>query len=631
VPPLISTETVREAFGISPATLHNWIKTSLIPAPDTDRAYSRQTFDAILHTIRNGTDKLSARANRSLAGETRVSYPGIQDKSRKALLGSLIRAFAESGLSAAAGVWALSEAMLGFNGLLEEDWRTGPKTRMAGLLSAWLAESGEPEPPRNPFAGFDLPCRDDDLIGAFYQSVQSVASRSRLGAYYTPSALLAEIKIPAGKTVYDPCCGSGGILLGILDKNHDPALVFASDIDATALNICAVNLALFFNDRSAAPHIRRKDIVFENPAGSAPASARAGYDYIVTNPPWGSKFTRQQKKDIARRYPDLGTTETFSIALGNCLELLKPGGSLCFFLPQAFLTVAAHKNIRQKLLAARGNISLRLLGSVFRGVMSESVLLRFTACGEPLNTISITGKYGGVYSLRRGSVGAPDFIINAGADSADAAILEKIYALPHTTLGEGVSFGLGIVTGGNRRHIQSAKTPRNEAVYRGKDIFPCRFAPPECFIEFNPRIVQQAARTELYRQRKIAYRFISDRLICALDETGSLLLNSANLLVSHNYPMETIVCLFNSPVYTYIFQKKFHSKKVLQSHLRNLPLPFLSGAQHALCARICAGLSARRVSPVSARAEIDRMLAGLFHLSDDEYTMILNRTNAGPF
>ena len=494
------------------------------------------------------------------------------------------------------------------------------------VFPAWAEGCGEREPPPNPFADFELSCRDDDLIGAFYQSVQSVASRSRLGAYYTPAGLLAEIKIPAGKTVYDPCCGSGGILLGILDKNHDPAQVFASDIDGTALNICAVNLALFFNDRSAAPHIRRKDMVFEGPAGAA---ARPGYDYIVTNPPWGSKFTRQQKKDIARRYPDLGTTETFSITLGNCLELLNPGGSLCFFLPQAFLTVGAHKNIRQKLLAARGNIGLRLLGSAFRGVMSESVLLRFTADGEPLNTISITGKNGRVYSLRRGSVRAPDFIINAGADSADAAILEKIYAIPHTTLARGGIFALGIVTGGNRRHIQSAKTPRNEAVYRGKDIFPCRFAPPECFIDFDPRTVQQAARTELYRQRKIAYRFIGDRLICALDETGSLLLNSANLLISHNYPMETIVCLFNSPVYSYVFQKKFHSKKVLQSHLRNLPLPFLSGAQHALCARICSGLSARRVSPVSARAEIDRMLAGLFHLSDDEYTMILNRTNTG--
>jgi hypothetical protein len=44
--------------------------------------------------------------------------------------------------------------------------------------------------------------------------------------------------------------------------------------------------------------------------------------------------------------------------------------------------------------------------------------------------------------------------------------------------------------------------------------------------------------------------------------------------------METIVSFFNSVIYTFIYRKKYHSKKILKSHLQNLPLPVLSPDTH---------------------------------------------------
>ena len=517
---------------------------------------------------------------------------------------------------------ALSIAALRHNGVTGRGWETNPQNRIEQMLCAWLAESGEKETIKNLFRDYALPGGDADVIGAFYQSVQSAAKKATLGAYYTPPELLRKIAIPRGKTVYDPCCGSGGVLLKILDKTHDPALVFASDIDDAALKICAVNLSLFFGGGNAAPDIGKRDIVF-------PGQGRR-YDYIVTNPPWGYKFSRERKKEIARRYPELETTEIFSIALSNCLDMLEENGTLYFFLPHAFLNVAAHKNIRRKLLHANGSIDLRLLGSAFRGVMSETILLRFDASGPRLDAISITGKNGTPYSIPRDRIAAPCFIIPATIQNTDAVILEKIYAVPHTSLAEGGIFALGIVTGNNRQCIQTEKTAGSEAIYRGKDIFPYRFALPECFIAFEPEKMQQAARTAFYRQRKIAYRFIYRGLVCVLDEQGSLLLNSANLFISPGYPMETIVCLFNSPVYTFVCQKKFHSRKVLQSHLRDLPLPFLSAERHGFFHSIHSGIVTGKISPRAGQAEIDAMLAGLFTITDDEYTVILGETNRIP-
>ena len=66
------------------------------------------------------------------------------------------------------------------------------------------------------YSQFELKNSDDDFLGAFYQSVICIANKAARGSYYTPPELLENIKVSPNKTVLDPCCGSGGILLRIL-------------------------------------------------------------------------------------------------------------------------------------------------------------------------------------------------------------------------------------------------------------------------------------------------------------------------------------------------------------------------------------------------------------------------------
>ncbi|MDR2479586.1 MAG: N-6 DNA methylase [Treponema sp.] len=546
-------------------------------------------------------------------------------KFRKTLLAKLIITFEESGLPPADGVLALSTAMLKYNNIISSDWAARRRNRLEKMLAAWLAESNNNNILNNLFNDFELPGQDDDLIGLFYQSVQGISTKASLGAYYTPPELLRNITVPAGKTVCDPCCGSGGILLKILDKTHDPAKIFAGDIDEVALKICAVNLSLFFNSGDIEPNIIKKDIVFMD---SGPYSGAEKYDYIVTNPPWGSKLTRNQKAEIVSRYPELETSETFSIVLNNCLDMVAEQGNLYFFLPYAFLNVAAHRKIRQKLLSLKGRMSLRLLGNPFRGVMSESVLLHFSVTDDITDTVFVTGKDGASYSIGKKTINAPHFIIGATAKNADTVILNKIFTVPFSLLKGRAAFALGIVTGNNRNVLLKEKTPGSEAVYRGRDIVPYRFSGPEYYIDFTPEKLQQAAPDALYRQKKVVYRFICRRLICAVDNKQSLLLNSANLFIPHNYPMETIVCLFNSPVYSFVFQKMFHSRKILRSHLEELPLPALSEAQHRKLFNIHQRLAGAAMDYREGQGEIDSFLTGLFDIDNNEYNAILDLFNA---
>ena len=87
--------------------------------------------------------------------------------------------------------------------------------------------------------------------------------------------------------------------------------------------------------------------------------------------------------------------------------------------------------------------------------------------------------------------------------------------------------------------------------------------------------------------------------------------------------METIVCLFNSQVYSFIFRKKFHSRKVLKSHLQALPLPFLSEERHESLYSIHSALVSGQISVSAGQAEIDALLLRLFNISRTEYTIIL--------
>jgi len=606
-----SKEAIGESLGVSLATINNWIKTHVIPSPDIENCYSEELFNSIITKLKNETCRLNSRANRSLQEKKEICYLGITDKKRRKLLDRIVDDFEKADLSIEDGVLALSLSLLRSNNLI--DTRCSKISKIGALVSSWIAQSGKPEVVRQLYAQYEIQNLDDDILGAFYQSIQSVSQKSKRGSYYTPSALLDGIKINPNKTILDPCCGSGGILLNVISKNHDPAKIFARDIDETALIICFINLSLFFNDNNIAVNMTKHDITNTDDSQ---------FDYIVSNPPWGSKFSKKEKEHLFLSYPDLQTTEIFSVSLYNSLKMLKREGELFFFLPHAFLNVAAHKNIRNYVFNSNNKISIKLLGNVFKGVLSESILITIKKISDE-NNITIQNETGNTWQFPKKNITPPNYILSATSNNEDTAIIEKIYNADNITLQNDTIFALGLVTGNNEKHLLNKKTKKAEAIFRGKDIQKYKFSSPEYFIEFQPELYQQIPPIEYYRQKKIAYRFICDRVVCALDNDNVLLLNSANLFISRNYPMETIVSFFNSDIYTFILKKKFHSKKVLKSHLQNLPLPVLSSDTHQYICKIYNETFANKsVNAEYFQCEIDGIICKAFSLDKKHYNYI---------
>jgi len=613
-------------FNISTPTIGNWIKTGAIPSPQGKNGYTLEEYNIIISSIKDSMLKLNHRANRSMTQSKLICFCGITNPYRRKQLLTAIDAHNRSGNSIEHSVLALSVIQLQSSSLLKNEWLNYPVSVIERFIANWIKESNFDLQCLNFFSEIlDIPNMNDDFIGAFYQSAQSISAKSRTGSFYTPAKLLEDINIPSDKTILDPCCGSGGILLKILSVNHDTSLIYARDTDELALKICRVNLSMFFTNADISANINKVDLIFGNrneTFGFLKNNLQSElFDYIVTNPPWGSKFTNSEKKHILNVYPFLNTCESFSISLYNSIQKLSlESGILIFFLPQSFLNVATHKTIRKYLIQQKYKLKIRNLGNQFSGVMSEVVRLELYP-GYNNGIINIISKNGSETEISVKNIFGPNYFIATVSGKNDLNIINKIYFFKHETLEKKAVFALGIVTGNNKKNIFSVKTVTSEPVFRGKDIMPFNFKVPECFIEFSPESYQQVAPIQYYRQKKIIYRFISDRLICAIDTQNRLPLNSANIFIPKiDYPLESIVCLFNSKLYAYIFKKKFCAKKILRSHIESLPLPFISPEQHGRFYE----MHERFVRTEFNSRELNDFVYSIFSLNTEEILLVEN-------
>ena len=591
---------IQNRLNISLATVNNWIKTGVIPSPENGY-YTKDVYSNLIKTIENSNDRLQSRANRSNQNSSNIIFLGIKDKKRKELLLELVEEFKKNKLSVIESIACLGKQILIDNNLYDE------KSEI--YLKINKIYSGN-----NIFKNFHIENKNDDILGAFYQSIQSISSKSKDGSFYTPAEILTSITIPENAKVLDPCCGSGSILINTLSKNHNPDNIYAFDIDETALLICHINLILFFNNASISPHIKKHDLIFSEKMDLF-SMDNEKYDFIVTNPPWGSKLSKSEKDVLLHNYPLLDTTEVFSIALYNSLEKLSEKGSLNFFLPESILNVSTHKNIRKFLLDSHRNIEILPLGMAFKGVQSECVLLKLSeiTTAEP----QIIVKKDTTYKLNAKNISAPDYFISYNVSENDDNILNKIYSAKSVKLSANTKFALGIVTGNNKKYVHETKATNEEAIFRGKDILPYKLKSPEVFINFTPEVFQQVAPIEMYRSKKIVYKFISDKIVCAID-CNSLVLNSANVIISNDYPMEILVCLFNSPIYSFVYQKKFKSKKVLKQHFQDFPLPVLNSDLTKSFYDIYSDIFAGNAN----QERVDKIICNYFNISGTEYNYI---------
>lgn len=422
---------------------------------------------------------------------------------------------------------------------------------------------------------FSLPENEDDILGIVYQLLSTEGEKNKKGAYYTPRQIVEKMTsntiVKQNEKILDPCCGTGAFLCKI--KTENPENLYGCDIDEISVMIAKTNILIKYKNYDFVPNIFCMDYL-EN-------SFTKKFDYIITNPPWGA----MEKKHYFKLIPEIKSGESFSFFILNAMKEIKKNGKIIFLLPSSFLNIKIHSDIRKYIIENSNIEYIECFKSSFNNVSTDFLCITLSSTAQDNFLIKkddmnfVSSKYEMMHT--------EDYKILLLTEE-DKKIIRQVYSYKHSNL-EKSEWALGVVTGDNKNVLQKTSGESLEPIYTGKEVAPYTLTKPQFFISFSPEKFQQTAPEKYYRAKeKLVYKFISKKLTFAYDNSQSLVLNSANILIPvvDFMSTKTILTFLNSSLYKFIYHKLFGDVKILKGNLMKLPFPKISEETNRLLTQV---------------------------------------------
>lgn len=215
-----------------------------------------------------------------------------------------------------------------------------------------------------------IPLRDEnfefpDLLGAAYEYLIKYFADSagkKAGEFYTPADVvrtLVEIVDPQpGMSVYDPTCGSGGMLIQTRDYvrecGGDPRdlTLAGQESIGTTWSICKMNMLLHGIEHA---DIRQEDTL-RRPQHKAESGELARFDRVLANPPFSQNYIRKDI-DYPGRFavwmPEKGKKADLMF-VQHMLAVLKADGKMATVMPHGVLFRGGEEKEARKHFIERG-------------------------------------------------------------------------------------------------------------------------------------------------------------------------------------------------------------------------------------------------------------------------------------
>jgi type I restriction enzyme M protein len=237
---------------------------------------------------------------------------------------------------------------------------------------------------------FDLANADSDVLGDAYEYlIGQFASGAgkKAGEFYTPqevSTILARL-VTTGKTrlksVYDPTCGSGSLLLRVA-KEVEVSDFFGQEMNRTTYNLARMNMILH------GIHYRNFDLKQEDTL-QYPQHADKRFEAVVANPPFSAQWSANPLLLTDDRYAQYGRLAPASKAdfafVQHMLHQLDDNGTMAVILPHgALFRGGAEGHIREYIIKQRNWLDavIGLPANIFYGTSIPTCILVFKKCRE---------------------------------------------------------------------------------------------------------------------------------------------------------------------------------------------------------------------------------------------------------
>ena len=456
--------------------------------------------------------------------------------------------------------------------------------------------------------------RQDDWIGFVYQSLTTEGRRILKGLYYTKpvivNEMLSDIRVLSGERFLDPCCGSGIFLLKV--EHAELEQLYGIDNDPLAVMIAKANLMVKYSEATIYPQIYQMDFLLH----AASALGDMKFDYIVTNPPWGTEKGKLHTSEVIQ------SKEKASLFFTEAFKFLNKNGIQHFLLPSSLMKIKVHGDFRRFVTHETRMETLKCYRERFKGVFTDFLSLKVSR--KPIFGSQNYVVYGANNEVSRKEFKPleDDFCAIPMLSDRDEAIIGKVERLRHDDLSHS-QWALGIITGNNAKVLKDRPRKGLEPIYTGKDIGKYSLKKASRYIKYNRVDFQQCAKDEFYRAKeKLVYKFVSGHLCFTYDDKQRLFLNSANILIPEVDGMstKTVLAFLNSALFNFLYTKRFNDLKILKGNLSTLPFPKISAEQNqqlsALVDRALGG-------DISAEDEINALVFSLYELDQEEIALII--------
>jgi len=238
---------------------------------------------------------------------------------------------------------------------------------------------------------FELKNHDRDVLGDAYEYlIAQFASGAgkKAGEFYTPqqvSKILAKIvtnKKTKLKSVYDPTCGSGSLLLRVAKEVEDVSNFYGQELNRTTYNLARMNMIM--HD----VHYRKFDIKQEDTLEN-PQHRDKRFEAIVANPPFSAHWSANplfMSDDRFSQYGKLAPKSKADYAfVQHMIFQLDDNGTMAVVLPHGVLfRGGAEGHIRRYLIEDRNYLDavIGLPANIFYGTSIPTCILVFKKCRE---------------------------------------------------------------------------------------------------------------------------------------------------------------------------------------------------------------------------------------------------------
>lgn len=239
---------------------------------------------------------------------------------------------------------------------------------------------------------FKLENTELDVLGDAYEYlIGQFASGAgkKAGEFYTPqevSKILAKI-VTTGKSrlksVYDPTCGSGSLLLRVAREVKDVNNFYGQEMNRTTYNLARMNMILH------GVHYLKFDIKQEDTLEHPQHLNDMPFEAIVANPPFSAKWSANPLFLTDDRFSQYGRLAPASKAdfafVQHMIHHLAENGTMAIVLPHGVLfRGAAELHIRRYLIEQKNYLDavIGLPANIFYGTSIPTCILVFKKCKE---------------------------------------------------------------------------------------------------------------------------------------------------------------------------------------------------------------------------------------------------------